>query len=125
MSKAFDRELEFAEKDYNRSLTTGEITKNKDHSVFSPVYMKFAENSLTTASVLYELSSDEKKRYGGSTGLFVKPEKQEVIHVKQKDKIISTSYRKRKKYDDEEDDFNDFFGFKKKKKKNDRSTDLF
>jgi uncharacterized protein (UPF0332 family) len=58
----FNEELKQAGDDYNQALLGKQIEKDNKHSVFAPAYANFAENSLATAGILYDLSKDDTKR---------------------------------------------------------------
>ena len=55
---SFGEKLNRAKDDYNKGLSERLIEKDGKHSVFAPAYSSFAENSLATAGILYNLSKD-------------------------------------------------------------------
>ena len=58
----FAEELKRAKDDYNHGLQDRLIEKDSRQPAFAPAYANFAENSLTTAGILYDLSKDAGKR---------------------------------------------------------------
>jgi uncharacterized protein (UPF0332 family) len=55
-------ELERAEKQYNEALQRGDVKKDTKQPIFAPAYVSFAENSLATASIIYDVSKNPEKR---------------------------------------------------------------
>jgi uncharacterized protein (UPF0332 family) len=64
----FENDLKNAEKNYNSALERGEIIKSKKQPAFVSSFVNFAESSLITASMIFEISKNKEKKIAMGVG---------------------------------------------------------